>query len=178
MKKKEVLNVYFENEDMCIRIVSDPKKADIIVNEIGTIVTALDENYKTGSNTLLGGYKKDIIVSDDLEKDISNILDKIGIPGHIKGYRFLREAITMTVNDPEVINSVTKTLYPGVAKVFNTTPERTERAIRHAIEVAFDKGDTQILKNLFGCTVIKGKPTNSEFVFSIADKIRLEQKNI
>lgn len=101
------------------------------------------------------------------------------MPAHIKGYQYLREAIMMVVNDIEVINQITKQLYPDIAKRFNTTPSRVERAIRHAIEVAWGRGQTDVVEAIFGYTVSasKGKPTNSEFIAMIADKLRLELKS-
>ena len=103
----------------------------------------------------------------------------IGVPAHIKGYQYLREAIIIAVNDMDVINAITKVLYPQVAKTFQTTPSRVERAIRHAIEVAWDRGDLDPLQRFFGYTVsnTKGKPTNSEFIALIADKLQLQLKS-
>ena len=114
----------------------------------------------------------------DLETDVTNMIHEIGVPAHIKGYQYLREAIMIAVEDMEVINSVTKILYPEVAKRFHTTPSRVERAIRHAIEVAWDRGDLETLQRFFGYTVsnAKGKPTNSEFIAMISDRIRLKLK--
>ena len=113
-----------------------------------------------------------------LESLVTSIIHDIGVPAHIKGYQYLREAIIMTVEDMEVINAVTKILYPEVAKKFGTTASRVERAIRHAIEVAWDRGDLETLQKYFGYTVsnAKGKPTNSEFIAMIADRISLDQK--
>jgi len=113
-----------------------------------------------------------------LEAKITNIIHEIGVPAHIKGYLYLREAITMVVDNVELLSAVTKELYPNIAKRFNTTPSRVERAIRHAIEVAWSRGKVDTINNLFGYTVNtdKGKPTNSEFVAMVADKLRLEQK--
>ena len=106
-----------------------------------------------------------------LEAVVTDIIHEIGVPAHIKGYQYLREAIVLTVNDMDAINAVTKVLYPAVAKKFGTTPSRVERAIRHAIEVAWDRGDLEVLQKYFGYTVsnIKGKPTNSEFMASAAE---------
>ncbi len=114
----------------------------------------------------------------ELEMRVTGIIHDIGVPAHIKGYQYLREAIIMTVNDMDIINAITKVLYPTVAKRYKTTSSRVERAIRHAIEVAWDRGDVEVLNGFFGYTVsnIKGKPTNSEFISMIADRIRLEQK--
>jgi len=114
-----------------------------------------------------------------LESIVTEVIHEIGVPAHIKGYQYLREAIILTVLDMDVINAVTKILYPEVAKKFNTTPSRVERAIRHAIEVAWDRGDLEVLQKFFGYTVsnIKGKPTNSEFIAMIADRLSLQQKD-
>lgn len=114
----------------------------------------------------------------NLESDVTNIIHEIGVPAHIKGYQYLRDAIMMSVNDAEMLHSITKLLYPSIAKRHKTTPSRVERAIRHAIEVAWSRGKMDTIDELFGYTVNngKGKPTNSEFVALIADKIRLEYK--
>ncbi len=115
-----------------------------------------------------------------LETDVTNIIHEVGVPAHIKGYQYLRDAIILSVEDMEMLNSITKILYPTIAKKHQTTPSRVERAIRHAIEVAWSRGKMDTIDELFGYTVSngKGKPTNSEFVALIADKIRLEYKNI
>lgn len=114
----------------------------------------------------------------DIEMRVTEIIHEIGVPAHIKGYQYLREAIIMAVNDMDTINAITKVLYPTVAKKYKTTSSRVERAIRHAIEVAWDRGDVEVLNSFFGYTVsnVKGKPTNSEFISMIADKIRLQRK--
>ena len=114
-----------------------------------------------------------------LKNMVTSIIHEIGVPAHIKGYQYLREAIIIAVDDMDVINAVTKVLYPEVAKRFATTPSRVERAIRHAIEVAWDRGDLETLQKYFGYTVsnAKGKPTNSEFIAMIADRLLLEKKN-
>ena len=116
--------------------------------------------------------------SQNLEAVVTEIIHEIGVPAHIKGYQYLREAIIYTINDMDAINAVTKVLYPAVAKKFDTTPSRVERAIRHAIEVAWDRGDIETLQKFFGYTVsnIKGKPTNSEFIAMIADCLSLRRK--
>ena len=117
--------------------------------------------------------------SFDLEAMVTSIILEIGVPAHIKGYQYLRDSIMLAVKDPEVINGVTKVLYPTVAKKNGTTASRVERAIRHAIEVAWDRGDVDVLNSYFGYTIhnLRGKPTNSEFIAMIADKIRLKQKS-
>ena len=123
--------------------------------------------------------KDDIFTKGNLEADVTNIIHEIGVPAHIKGYQYLRDAIILSVNDMEMLNSITKILYPTIAKKHQTTASRVERAIRHAIEVAWSRGKMDTIDELFGYTVSngKGKPTNSEFIALIADKIRLEYKN-
>jgi two-component system, response regulator, stage 0 sporulation protein A len=114
----------------------------------------------------------------NLEAEVTSIMHEIGVPAHIKGYQYLRDAIMMVVKDLDIINSITKQLYPGIAREYNTTPSRVERAIRHAIEVAWSRGQVDTIDSLFGYTVNlgKGKPTNSEFIAMVADKLRLELK--
>ena len=113
-----------------------------------------------------------------IESMVTSIIHEIGVPAHIKGYQYLRTAILLTVNDSDIINSVTKVLYPSVAKKYQTTTSRVERAIRHAIEVAWDRGDVDTLNSYFGYTIQnnRGKPTNSEFIAMIADNLRLKYK--
>ena len=113
-----------------------------------------------------------------IEAEITNIIHEIGVPAHIKGYLYLREAIGMVVENIEYLSAVTKELYPNIAQKFNTTPSRVERAIRHAIEVAWSRGKIDTINRLFGYTVHngKGKPTNSEFIAMVADKLRIEQR--
>ena len=114
----------------------------------------------------------------DLEQDVTDMIHEIGVPAHIKGYQYLREAIMMSVNDSEMMGSITKLLYPTIAKKYQTTSSRVERAIRHAIEVAWNRGRMETLDDMFGYTINtgKGKPTNSEFIALIADKIRLKYR--
>ncbi len=121
---------------------------------------------------------KEKALSFDLEKDVTDMIHEIGVPAHIKGYQYLREAIMMSVEDPDMLGSITKVLYPTIAKRYQTTSSRVERAIRHAIEVAWNRGRMETLDNLFGYTINtgKGKPTNSEFIALIADRIRLQYK--
>ncbi len=116
--------------------------------------------------------------NNDLEVTVSEIMHQIGVPAHIKGYQYLREAIILSINDGEMMSSVTKVLYPTVAKMYSTTSSRVERAIRHAIEVAWDRGDVDVLSSYFGYTIQseRGKPTNSEFIAMISDKLRLRLK--
>lgn len=114
-----------------------------------------------------------------IEVKVTEILHEIGVPAHIKGYHYLRDSIIMSVEKPEIINAVTKQLYPSVAKKYDTTSSRVERAIRHAIEVAWDRGDVDVLNSYFGYTIHndRGKPTNSEFIAMISDRLRLQIKN-
>lgn len=116
----------------------------------------------------------------NLDAMVTSVIHEIGVPAHIKGYQYLREAIKLAVDDMDVINAITKVLYPQVAKTFQTTPSRVERAIRHAIEVAWDRGDLEVLQSFFGYTVSnsKGKPTNSEFIALIADRLQLQLRDM
>ncbi len=116
---------------------------------------------------------------NNIEALVTNIIHEVGVPAHIKGYQYLREAIIMVINDIDVINQITKCLYPQIANKFHTTPSRVERAIRHAIEVAWGRGEQKTVENIFGYTIsaAKGKPTNSEFIAMISDKLRLELKS-
>ncbi len=115
-----------------------------------------------------------------LEMLVTDVIFSVGVPAHIKGYNYLRKAIMLAIAQPDMIGSVTKTLYPEVAKAFSTTASRVERAIRHAIEVAWDRGDVEVLDSYFGYTINtgRGKPTNSEFIAMIADRLRLQSQNI
>ena len=148
------------------------------------------KNYKPSQNTtgFIGKEIKQQYVEipsngeknqENLEALVTNVIHEVGVPAHIKGYQYLREAIIMVIKDIDVINQITKSLYPEIAYKFNTTPSRVERAIRHAIEVAWGRGDQKTVENIFGYTISasKGKPTNSEFIAMIADKLRLELKS-
>jgi two-component system response regulator (stage 0 sporulation protein A) len=127
----------------------------------------------------LTNQKKAADASQDLEVKVTEVIHQLGVPAHIKGYHYLRAAILASIDNPELLESITKMLYPTVAQKFNTTSSRVERAIRHAIEIAWDRGDLDILNAFFGYTVntCKGKPTNSEFIALVTDKLRLQQKN-
>ena len=133
----------------------------------------------SGNSNQQINYPLHISESSNIEIKITQILHQIGVPAHIKGYHYLRSSIMMSIDNPEIINSVTKQLYPNVAKNFETTPSRVERAIRHAIEVAWDRGDIDVLNSYFGYTIhnSSGKPTNSEFIAMISDKLRLQLKS-
>ena len=141
--------------------------------------TILKNRGNTGTASAHGAHDpEETAVPYDLETQVTRIIHQIGVPAHIKGYQYLRTAILMTISDNDIINSVTKVLYPSVAKKYQTTTSRVERAIRHAIEVAWDRGDVDTLNSYFGYTIqnSRGKPTNSEFIAMIADNLRLKYK--
>jgi len=144
----------------------------------GTSLLYKMRETRAGKGIRVVGMPAEAAPAPSLEAMVTEIIHEIGVPAHIKGYQYLREAIVLTVNDMDMLNGVTKVLYPAVAKKFNTTPSRVERAIRHAIEVAWDRGDVEVLQKFFGYTVsgIKGKPTNSEFIAMIADRLVLRRK--
>jgi len=148
-----------------------PKPIDLA--GLGNHVSEIEEGRRQGTLTNDGAS-----TGPDMEAQVTKIIHQIGVPAHIKGYQYLRSAILMTIRDNDVINSVTKVLYPSVAKKYQTTTSRVERAIRHAIEVAWDRGDVDTLNSYFGYTVQnnRGKPTNSEFIAMIADNLRLKYK--
>ena len=119
------------------------------------------------------------VVKDSLLLRVTSVIHEIGVPAHIKGYQYLREAIILVVKNKDLINAITRELYPQLAQTFHTTPSRVERAIRHAVEVAWDRGDIDVIQDWFGNTISphKGKPTNSEFIALIADKLRMEMED-
>lgn len=147
--------------------LTKPCRPDVVVERLRQVLRAMES-----------GRNKARREAVNLDTMVTSVIHEIGVPAHIKGYQYLREAIKLAVDDMEVINAITKVLYPQVAKTFQTTPSRVERAIRHAIEVAWDRGDLDTLQRFFGYTVsnTKGKPTNSEFIALIADKLTLELK--
>ena len=166
--------------------VVKPFDIEVLIKRIRDI-----KNYKPSSNTqnIISNTRETkvpyIAISESNKKNeeglealVTNIIHELGVPAHIKGYQYLREAIMMVINDIDVINQITKQLYPDIARKFKTTPSRVERAIRHAIEVAWGRGQQEVVENIFGYTIsaAKGKPTNSEFIAMIADKLRLELK--
>lgn len=169
-----------------------PFDMDVLVNRIRQLkdntyvsssasITPFAASISTHKPEFLNTERKPVHIANtsrSLEVEVTNIMHEIGVPAHIKGYQYLRDAIMMVVKDLDVINSITKLLYPSIAKEYNTTPSRVERAIRHAIEVAWSRGQVEAIDALFGYTVNigKGKPTNSEFIAMIADKLRLELK--
>ena len=155
----------------------------IFINRIRELVSNKTTHIEPKSrvNTDIQMTRSDFVKnSGNIETEITNIIHEIGVPAHIKGYLYLREAIKMVIENVELLGAVTKELYPSIAKKFNTTPSRVERAIRHAIEVAWSRGKVDTINQLFGYTVhnTKGKPTNSEFIAMIADKLRLEHSMV
>ena len=146
-----------------------PYNSESLCNHVSSIV----KRRKDGEANASDGDR-----TPDIETQVTKIIHQIGVPAHIKGYQYLRTAILLTVKDSDIINSVTKILYPSVAKKYQTTTSRVERAIRHAIEVAWDRGDVDTLNSYFGYTIQnnRGKPTNSEFIAMIADNLRLQYK--
>ncbi len=165
-KQSILLEATEAGADLCI-----PKPFDFtsLVYHIKSILKSKKKTLNTDGSSPL---------NTDMEAQVTKIIHQIGIPAHIKGYQYLRSAILMTISDSDIINSVTKVLYPSVAKKFQTTTSRVERAIRHAIEVAWDRGDVDTLNSFFGYTIqnARGKPTNSEFIAMIADNLRLKFK--
>ena len=155
-----------------------PFDNEMVINQIKRARRKTDRNFSEVRK--VNAYeKKAEYMERNLETDVTNMIHEIGVPAHIKGYQYLRDSIIMAVKDMDTLNSITKILYPTIAKMHQTTPSRVERAIRHAIEVAWSRGKMDTIDELFGYTVRndKGKPTNSEFIALIADRIRLEYKN-
>lgn len=140
-------------------------------------IVSIRKSTKTGEVEVVAQPKASSLDPDALETAVTNVIRETGIPASISGYYYLKEAITMAVKDQQVLNLITKVLYPSIAKKFNTTPSRVERAIRHAVETAWNRGNVDYLDKLFGHTVnsMKGKPTNSEFIALISDDIRLNK---
>jgi len=154
-----------------------PFDMEVLANRIRQLV-----GVQTTSSTSTATFTKSNVVplgkGKNLDANITSIIHEIGVPAHIKGYQYLREAITMVYNNIEILGAITKTLYPAIAEKFKTTPSRVERAIRHAIEVAWTRGNIDSISHLFGYTIniSKSKPTNSEFIAMVADKLRIEHK--
>ena len=150
----------------------------MLLNRIKHVRSIGEKKYRE-INRQPAKQEESSVALGNLETDVTNIIHEIGVPAHIKGYHYLRDAIMMAVDDMDVLNAITKILYPTVAKKYQTTSSRVERAIRHAIEVAWSRGKLDTLDELFGYTVSngKGKPTNSEFIALIADTIQLEYRH-
>ncbi len=155
-----------------------PFDMDVLVSRIRQLKDSNHNSVIRSEHMMETKSSYHVPVQRNLEVEVTNIMHEIGVPAHIKGYQYLRDAIMMVVKDLDIINSITKQLYPSIAREYNTTPSRVERAIRHAIEVAWSRGQIDAIDSLFGYTVSigKGKPTNSEFIAMVADKLRLEMK--
>lgn len=161
-----------------------PFDMDILANRIrqlvgtGNSATSYSSPSFSSSSSSLKSNVVPLAKGKNLDANITSIIHEIGVPAHIKGYQYLREAITMVYNNIEILGAITKTLYPAIAEKFKTTPSRVERAIRHAIEVAWTRGNIDSISHLFGYTIniSKSKPTNSEFIAMVADKLRIEHK--
>ena len=161
-----------------------PFKMDVLIKRIRELVNRTETkvqniiNYSESKSSYVD-INNQATKEEILEIKVTNIIHEVGVPAHIKGYQYLRDGIIMVVNNIEVINQITKQLYPDLAKKYKTTPSRVERAIRHAIEVAWNRGQIETVESIFGYTVNsnKGKPTNSEFIAMIADKLRLDLKS-
>lgn len=157
--------------------IMKPFDNDMVLNRIKRVKNTTPAQVVSGRK--VNAYEKAETLNErNLEADVTEIIHEIGVPAHIKGYQYLRDAIVMSVNDMEMLNSITKILYPTIAKKYQTTSSRVERAIRHAIEVAWSRGKMDTIDEMFGYTIHngKGKPTNSEFIALITDRIRLEYK--
>lgn len=159
--------------------IMKPFNNEVLVNRIKSVSNVFRNHETKTGNIIENPVENTQLQEQDLVNRVTNMLHEIGIPAHIKGYHYLRDAIMMSVEDMDVLNAITKVLYPTVAKKYQTTSSRVERAIRHAIEVAWSRGKLDTLDELFGYTVSngKGKPTNSEFIALIADTIQLEYKH-
>lgn len=154
--------------------IMKPFDNEMVLNRVRSIMNVADgQSHNSSDKKPLCGLSR-----EDLEGEVTDMIHEVGVPAHIKGYQYLRDAILMVIEDSEMLNSITKILYPTIAKRNQTTPSRVERAIRHAIEVAWSRGNMDTINALFSYTVStgKGKPTNSEFIALIADKIRLQNK--
>ncbi|MGN0352025.1 MAG: sporulation transcription factor Spo0A [Roseburia sp.] len=157
--------------------IMKPFDNDMVIDRIKYVRN--QANVQRMEHRKINAYEKTTEIEPrNLESDVTEIIHEIGVPAHIKGYQYLRDAIIMSVHDMEMLNSITKILYPTIAKKYQTTPSRVERAIRHAIEVAWSRGKMDTIDEMFGYTIHngKGKPTNSEFIALITDRIRLEYK--
>ena len=157
-----------------------PFDMEILANRIRQLVEQSNGYFSTLLHSLQCSKSNVVPIAKgkNLDANITSIIHEIGVPAHIKGYQYLREAITMVYNNIEILGAITKTLYPAIAEKFKTTPSRVERAIRHAIEVAWTRGNIDSISHLFGYTIniSKSKPTNSEFIAMVADKLRIEHK--
>ena len=173
-KKVNSALVLLANINVSSKTIADA--LDVSVNDVDAARALLDlsDGGEISNDDVVEETKPEM----NLKQIVTNMLHEIGTPAHIKGYNYIRSAILMCVKEPELVNAITKRLYPEIAKKYETTGSRVERAIRHAIEVAWDRGDVDVLNSYFGSTIDnkRGKPTNSEFIAMLAEKIRLEYK--
>ena len=163
------------------QLCHENKEFQIMITVASSGKELIEKEQNHQNNILLAAgmpMDNETVIVHDLEKDVTEMIHEVGVPAHIIGYQYLREAIMMSVSDMEMLGSVTKVLYPSIAEKYATTPSRVERAIRHAIEVAWNRGKMETLDNLFGYTIHtgKGKPTNSEFIALITDRLRLKYR--
>ena len=189
-----VIRAFQDRPEKPVFIVTSSFDSDVIQQEImsaggsyfvlrpytvSSLAQSITQIYKARSTSSKPVLRSVSEANGSLEIRVTEILHQIGVPAHIKGYHYLRDSIIMCIETPDIINAVTKRLYPSVATKYETTSSRVERAIRHAIEVAWDRGDVDILNSYFGYTIAggRGKPTNSEFIAMISDKLRLTMKN-
>lgn len=181
---KIIMLTAFGQEEVTQRAVSlgasyyilKPFDMDVLTERIRQMKGSASSAIRPRTNTMTA--TSSVTRSNHLDANITSVIHEIGVPAHIKGYLYLREAITMVYNEVDLLGAITKTLYPRIAEKFKTTPSRVERAIRHAIEVAWSRGNMDSIRSLFGYTinVSKAKPTNSEFIAMVADKLRIEHK--
>ena len=177
VKAQKIIDLAYETgADYYFMIGQEPKFMGKILERILKLHNDAKKQQKQQQN--MTAEQKQFLFDSTLENDVTKMIREIGIPAHIKGYQYIREGIMMAVKDPEILNYITKYLYPTIAKKYHTTTSSVERAIRHAIEVAWNRGKLESLEDIFGYSVScgKGKPTNSEFIALIADKFRLEYR--
>ena len=153
-----------------------PFDLDTLANRLRQLVKENGAVHKPSSSII--GYQQPLVRSRNLDLEVTNLIHQMGVPAHIKGYQYLRDAILSVINEMSLLGAITKELYPNIAEKYQTTPSRVERAIRHAIELAWDRGNVEMMNKFFGYTINleRGKPTNSEFIAMVADKLRLGTK--
>ncbi len=191
MPKMDAISVIEQTKNECSKvpvfIVTTSYDSEVIYNQVmncGASYIMIEPFDYVAAGERIKGFlksKSEIKLSSNaLEKEITDILHRIGVPAHIKGYKYLRGAIMLTVKDDRMLEGVTKVLYPKVAKMYDSTPTRVERAIRHAIEIAWTRGEMRTINEFFGCTIEskRGKPTNSEFIAMISDRLSLKMKRL
>ncbi|MDF2569905.1 MAG: spo0A [Sporomusa sp.] len=179
-RPKIIMLTAFGQESITQRVVElgadyyvlKPFNMDVLINRIRQLAGTVITSRPVAAATM------QVVKARPMDVEVTNIIREIGIPAHIKGYQYLRDAIMMIISEVELLGAVTKVLYPMIAEKYSTTPSRVERAIRHAIEVAWNRGNIEMINKLFGYTIKldKGKPTNSEFMAMIADKLRMEMR--